>query len=162
MGLFVRSLLLWLLVLAVPAQGLAAATMVFCGPDHHAGGGQPALALHDTHAEHQHPGHDDQNAPHHPADEQAEAQAEAQEVDDAQAGAQAQAAAPSAAQTRFVHADKHKCSACASCCSAAAILSRAPVLPAPEVTATEFAAVVPTVDPFATDGPDRPPRSRLA
>jgi len=37
MGLLVRTLLIWLLVLAVPAQGAAAATMAFCGPNHHGG-----------------------------------------------------------------------------------------------------------------------------
>ena len=34
MGLLVRSLLIWLLVLTVPAQGMAAVTMAFCGPGH--------------------------------------------------------------------------------------------------------------------------------
>ena len=35
MTLWMRSLLIWLLVLAVPAQAIAAASMAFCGPDHH-------------------------------------------------------------------------------------------------------------------------------
>ena len=128
MGLFVRSLLLWLLVLAVPAQGMAAAAMVFCGPNHHAGGGQ--------------------GTQHHHAD--------------AQAGQESPAADADAAPRKLVHADPHKCSACASCCSAAAILNSAPVVPAPEVSSTEFVAVVPTVDPFVAGGPDRPPRARRA
>ena len=31
-------MLVWLLVLAVPAQAIAAVTMAFCGPNHHTGG----------------------------------------------------------------------------------------------------------------------------
>ncbi len=55
-----------------------------------------------------------------------------------------------------------KCSASASCCSAGAILTTVQGVPATEPVPTVFTTVVPTVDPFAADGPDRPPRSVLA
>lgn len=72
------------------------------------------------------------------------------------------ATATSAAPAKFMHADTHKCSACASCCSVGAILNTVLTVPAPELTPTVFSAVVTTVDAFATDGPDRPPRIVLA
>ena len=55
-----------------------------------------------------------------------------------------------------------KCSASASCCFAGAILTAVQGVPATEPVPTVFTTVVPTVDPFAADGPDRPPRSVLA
>lgn len=60
------------------------------------------------------------------------------------------------------HAAKQKCSACASCCSLGAILTAVPDIPVTESAPTVFATVVPTVDAFAVDGPDRPPRIVLA
>jgi hypothetical protein len=63
--------------------------------------------------------------------------------------------------TKLAHADKHKCSACASCCSAAVIGSTVLKVPAPGVAPTVFISVVPTVEKFASDGPDRPPRVHL-
>ena len=38
MDVLIRTLLIWLLMLAIPAQGVAAAAMAFCGPKHHGGG----------------------------------------------------------------------------------------------------------------------------
>lgn len=144
MGGSIRTLLIWLLVLAVPAQGAAAATMAFCGPNHH-GGLTDAGARHGTSAVHAHHGSDARNPhAHHGAAANAEKQG----------GASADAAAP----TKFVQADKQKCSACASCCSFGAVLSAALAVPVPVVSPTVFSAVVPRVDAFAADGPDRPPR----
>jgi hypothetical protein len=36
------------------------------------------------------------------------------------------------------------------------------VVPAPALAGTVFSAVVPSVDSFTADGPDRPPRTVLA
>lgn len=58
-------------------------------------------------------------------------------------------------------AAKQKCSVCASCCSLGAILTTVPVVPATDSAPTVFITVVPTVDAFAADGPDRPPRNVL-
>jgi hypothetical protein len=143
--LLIRTLLIWLLVLAVPAQSAAASTMAFCGPGHHpaSGRGQSSpvneQAHHQNGAAHGHMGSAVHSQEHGSA-------------------LSASAAAPSKA----VAADKHKCSACASCCSAAAILDAVLSVPPPGVSLTVFADVVPTVDAFATDGPDRPPRLVLA
>ena len=42
-----------------------------------------------------------------------------------------------------------------------AILTTVPVVPATEAAPTVYTTVVPTVDAFAADGPDRPPRNVL-
>ena len=59
---------------------------------------------------------------------------------------------------KFAQPDTQKCSVCAACCSAAAIYDALPKLPVLEPAAADFAAVVPAVEPFSADGPDRPPR----
>ena len=60
------------------------------------------------------------------------------------------------------HTDSGKCSVCASCCSATAILNSVPELAAPATSPTVFGTVVVTVDAFPADGLDRPPRTTLA
>lgn len=146
MGLLIRTLLIWLLVLAVPAQGLAAATMAFCGPNHHGGdSASTASQLGSNPAEHAHHG-DAAPAP----ELEASAPADEAGADDASAISKAS------------HAAQQKCSACASCCSLGAMLTTVPVIPVADSAPMVFAAVVPTVDPFAADGPDRPPRNVLA
>lgn len=143
MGLVVRTLLIWLLVLAVPAQGAAAATMAFCGPNHH-GGGSARAEVGATLTEHMH--HGDAVSMHEFDADVSDAMAVA---DDASAIVKASQAA------------KQKCSVCASCCSLGAILTTVPVVPATDSAPTVFITVVPTVDAFAADGPDRPPRNVL-
>ncbi len=146
MGLLIRTLLIWLLVLAVPAQGAAATTMAFCGPDHSGAAG--------THGE--------QMTPSGHAHPQFAAQGIRGSHDRASAHEDSVDAGRSAAPVKGVHGDKQKCSACASCCSIGAILNSVLDVPAPDLTPTTFAVVVPTVDAFAVDGPDRPPRIVLA
>ena len=65
-------------------------------------------------------------------------------------------------RTKFVQADKQKCSVCASCCSAAAILTTVLDLAVPPLGKAVFIALVPTIDVFIPDGPERPPRALLA
>lgn len=124
-----RTLLIWLLALALPAQGVMAATMVLCGPNHH---------------------------------ERASAVAAAHRLPDAAAHAEATAVDEAATPDRFAQSDLHKCSVCASCCSAAAIHDTVPKLPVLEPVSAQFTALVSAVEPFAAAGPDRPPRQLLA
>lgn len=142
---FVRRLLIWLLALAVPAQGAAAATMVFCGPSHQS---RVVQGVSTSNGEQHHAGHKAQHS-----------------------GAQHSGlhgdgvASPSghhSAPSDLVNADTHKCSACASCCSAVALVGAMDALACPEFAATVFDSVVPSVDKFSADGPDRPPRIRFA
>lgn len=146
MGLLIRALLIWLLALAVPAQGATAVTMAFCGPNHH-GDGAAAQIQPDSIEAHSHIGVEAKTG--HGATA-------------TMADEDGHAAAPSVAPVKATQADTHKCSACASCCSVSALLNTVLSVPAPELTTTVFAAVVTTVDAFATDGPDRPPRIVLA
>lgn len=144
MSLLVRTVLIWLLVLALPVQGAAAATMAFCGPDHH-GGGHSVVQPGSTAAVHAH--HGDALAAHeHHADRSADV-ASTDDVSGVATGGQA------AQQT---------CSACASCCSLGAMLTEAPVVPVTDLSPMVFTTVVPTVGAFAADGPERPPRNALA
>jgi hypothetical protein len=140
MGLLIRTLFIWLLVFAIPAQGVAAATMVFCGPMHPdiVTAAQAATAGHvhgalDATVDHTHT----------PAD----ANAPAADVP----GVSAEAHAASA--------DPHKCNVCGACCSTGALMSAVPTMPVADAASTAFCPVVATVEPFASDGPDRPPRS---
>lgn len=132
----VRVLLIWLLAIALPAQGVIAATMVFCGPNHHDGASAAAVA-HEADAAHSH-------------DEAADGQAKSTAADE------------TAAPDKFSPSGMQKCSVCASCCSAAAIYDTVPKVPVVEPVDAHFAALAPDVEPFAADGPDRPPRHLLA
>lgn len=148
--MFLRALLIWLMVLAVPAQGAAAVTMAFCGPAHHAGQATPRAqprqavehAQHESHARQAHDHSDVASTPM--ADDETGASTDAVKV--ASSG----------------HIDKQKCSACASCCSMAAVPNSVLSVPPPVVAPVVFSTVVPDVDAFAADGPDRPPRIVLA
>ena len=133
MSSLVRTLLIWLMVVAVPAQGAAAVNMAFCGPTHHGSaaataGQQPSQTTRLNH--HAETALDPSVASLEPA--------------------------------QGVRAAHDTCSACASCCPAGAILSAGLAIPAPAVASTVFRALMASVDAFATDGPDRPPRLVLA
>ncbi|MCZ8255486.1 MAG: hypothetical protein ACK5W4_02960 [Inhella sp.] len=140
MSLLVRTLFVWLLMLAIPAQGMAAATMAFCGPGHH--GSASARVASSVSSEHPHDGGFLAVHGLHTG-----AVSEATSVDD-----------PLAAKSAG-HVPQQKCSACASCCSFGALFGPAPVVPATEPAPTVFITTAPTVDAFAADGPDRPPRN---
>ncbi len=135
-----RTCLIWLLALALPVQGVMAATMVFCGPNHHDRASGIALA-HGADAAHQ-------LQDSHPAA--------------ADGHAEAKVGGDTTAPDKFAQSDMHKCSVCASCCSAAAIYDTVPKLPVLEPVAATFAALASAVEPFAAGGPDRPPRPFLA
>lgn len=144
MGLLLRTFLIWLLVLAVPAQGAAAATMAFCGPNHHGSGSARAEV---GAAVSKHPHHGDAKS--------------VREVRSSTSVTMV-AADDAPAVAKVIQVTKQKCSACASCCSLGAILTTVPVVPANDSAPTVFTIVVPSVDAFAVDGPDRPPRNVLA
>ena len=148
MSWFVRTLLTWMLVLAVPLQGAAAATMAFCGPSHHGAGqvghSDPAVGV----------GPVDQ----HQGDGEADDHPHAHAVYDEGASASAQAAP----QAKFVHADKHKCSACASCCAAAALPSSIATFEPPLLDDLFLPLVPRSVLLLLIDCLERPPRIVLA
>ena len=170
MTLWMRSLLIWLLVLAVPAQAMAAASMAFCGPDHHpaAAARQPAQVARSEHAHlagaangsHAHPLKAEKASDANDATADVSAEASAHEsAADLPAPAKAVQAEKQSDNQNDNQNDKQKCSVCASCCSGGAILSAMAHLVAPEFAAAEFVSVVPAVPAVAAGSPDRPPRS---
>jgi len=140
--------LVWvlLLALALPLQGLAAATMAACGPAHgdagaHAVPGHEASA-HETHR------HDPSAHHSHRHDTSA---------DDGSSGALA------ADDTSSPTTPDQKCSVCASCCTASAGLPTHAVVAHPVALAGSLIGHErASLAAFLTDGPERPPRSFLA
>ena len=132
MDVIVRVLLMWLLAVALPVQGVAAATMQFCGPGHHPQQVQAAPHDHD-------PDHGMADSAHHagPADK-----------------------APASAD--LSQHGQQKCSACAACCAGSAPPSAAITLPVVKpVIERVGVAQKPYVGPDVA-GLEKPPRSSLA
>ena len=140
MNTLVRSLLVWLLLLAVPFQGFASASMLLCAPA--APAPVVATAAHDHQAMMATPGHD------HAA--MLRAMADAHQAHAADTGHDA-------------HDGHHGNGSCASCCIGAAMAPAAQLrlaLARPDFIAIPFhAGHVPSVDPVL---PERPPRAILA
>ena len=144
MQVWLRFLIVWFIAIALPAQGMAGVTMAHCGQSHERMG-VAVEASHDRHA-----AHDASTAHRHDADI-ADGAVQADDAMPAQAKAQ---------PGKLSDLGQYKCSTCASCCAGAALPSALPR--ALEVTAA-LALVTEkiTVDAFASDGPDRPPRIYL-
>lgn len=150
-----RAFLVWVMVIAMPVQGMAASVMLFCGPSHERMmqglmADAPALASSLTTA----PGHDRMAADHAVHEH---ASPEYPVADEPAAGADA-----SGVNGLSKHHGKFTCSACAACCSAL-VLPASFVLPVP--SSPEHLAPMSPVEPVAShqpDGLDRPPRTVLA
>ena len=154
-----RTFLIWLLMLAIPAQGVAAATMLYCGPVHqpagaaamqHAGHAIATVAAAVVHSAspdtHTHQGHDMSGHVDHA-------------VQDADAsGATAQAAVAGVPDL----SQNVKCSVCATCCSPAGMTSSVMPIPSLPASSAPLLLAPALVFDFITDGPQRPPRSFLA
>ena len=141
-----RIALMWLLALAVPVQGFAAASMLSCGPGHH---GSAAVHSHDGHP-HSHDHAVAEGAHDHPA----VAEASSGFSNDSPSGDHAESA-------DLDKWSKGTCSACASCCTAAALPSTVISFGVSASHDTFFAVVPGNVGAFLTDGPERPPRPIL-
>lgn len=155
MGLLIRTLLVWLLAVAVPAQGAAHTTMAVCNAH-----GTATHTLRDAGAAGHLSGHAHVQDPVHRA--AAPAVLAHLALDATAAGAQWPAPASQHALVVGAHGDTHKCSACASCCSFGLLPSAPEPPPLAEAAATVFAEVVSHVEAVAPDGPERPPRVDLA
>ncbi len=137
---FVRALLIWLAVLAIPVQGFASATMLLCGPGHHAVSAATDSSMSSSHAQH----HDAQVA-----------QAE-QHCHDEVADMPSHDEGPSLKQLKLF---KAKCSACAYCCMAAFMPSSEVTVTVTHLPSSPIAYFqVPFVG-FAPDTFERPPRA---
>ena len=143
MRLSLRSLLIWLMVLAMPVQAVAAASMQHCGAAHRLMQVGSTAAAPDGHD----PVHE--SVPHQHADTGLDRETSAGDPS-------VEGLNPAAL------GDDYTCSACANCCSAVALPSSLVRLPAPSIEA--HAAALPATDvvSFMSGGIDRPPRTFLA
>ncbi|MBA2673795.1 hypothetical protein [Ramlibacter sp.] len=143
---FLRVLLAWLVMLAVPVQGFAATSMLMCdgGAGHHAAAQSKAnrATAHD-HGKHDHAGHAihaDAGHDHasHDQGHAKQAKAEIKKASDLQ----------------------QKCSVCASaCCHAVAITSTAVLQSASALPLIRIVEPFVAIHSRATTVPDKPPRA---
>ena len=128
--------LAWLLIVALPVQGVAATAMLHCGPGHHGSADTPVAGAH----------HDDVGAVSH-AHELTEPTTDPRHHPDEEAQP------PVADPSGFA-----KCSVCATCCLGAGFPMgrRADVISPPHFLPL-LSAVVPVLEIFVP-GPERPPR----
>jgi len=137
----VRFLLAWLLAVALPVQGVSAASMAACGAHHGHVGSSGGASWHRARAANDH--------------SHLHAMGTALPAPAAVADA-------THAKTTLAKVAAPKCSACASCCASAVVPTEAISFdavaaadPFPPLIARAPAA-------YVTEGPDRPPRSFLA
>jgi hypothetical protein len=139
-----RSLLIWLMALALPIQAVAAASMQHCGAAHRLMQvGSAAAVVLDVH-DHVH-----EAVPH--------------QHGDAGLDVEMSAGDPSDEGPNYTAlGDDYTCSACANCCSAVALPASMVRLPAPPIAAHAAALPATNIDSFMPGGIDRPPRAFLA
>lgn len=146
----VRTAFIWLVMLAIPLQGVAASAMLHCGPGHERQMLQLSAA--DHHGGHRGVG----SVHHHPAgDHQPDrtaAAANTESADDGQPSAQADKG----------QLGKFKCSACAQCCASVALLDRMPDPIRLEPVSIALVMAARDCPQVAQAGPERPPRFFLA
>jgi hypothetical protein len=135
-----KIVLLWLIALAVPIQGAAAATMVLCGPIH-----QRIAIVSQVEAATTHGTHDQHKSHHHVS-----------------ADAKASGHHDSQKDMSELPTGKYSCSACAACCSSTAISGPAYLVPdLIFVSNNPVAAEASPFSGFVPEGPEHPPRSIL-
>lgn len=158
MGQLLRTVLIWLVAFAIPAQGMAAAAMLHCGPHHHdASAAQPKVHAHPgdvwlapaapaTHGHASHPAAD--------GDVAGDSGRNSTSPDTASA---AQVGKPTV-ESKATGSTYQKCSACASCCAGLALPSAAVMTPA--IDPVREVTVLPRswAASIVIDGPERPPR----
>jgi hypothetical protein len=130
--------LAWLLLMAIPLQGLAAASMLYCGPAANAQAQQAQVAG----EHHRHDAHGSSAAAHDHAEHHQVASDTGQ-----QSGG------------TTLPDDGHKCSICAACCHAAAINETPRMLTFSAAPQTNWAEPFVLVHSRPTPVPDKPPRA---
>jgi hypothetical protein len=156
MNRVVRAFLVWVMVFAMPVQGMAASAMLFCGPSHERM--MQGLVL---------------DAAASAQDHSGDAAHEMAAMDHSDHHEHAGSGAPVASEPTvsadgdgmgglFPHHGKFSCSACAACCTALALPASFEL---PQAVRTAHALRSSLVAPVAShqpDGLDRPPRAVLA
>ena len=146
-----RFVMLWLLALAIPLQGLAAATMVHCGSSHQRM--HDAVALAHSHAE---------SSAHHHSHRGGHGVDHAVSMADASDHHHEAAADASADPDKYSDLAQYTCSACGACCSVAALPAFALRVPTPNAVVQWEAVHFLARFGYFTDAPERPPRPILA
>lgn len=145
-----RSLFIWLLVLAVPVQGIAAVGMQHCAPTHERMA-PPVAAAHAPHAQAPAKGHAHSQA-HAPVDVVLAV------VDETPVPE----TAPAVNAEHAASALDFKCSACAACCPALGLPAVAQAWTGSPGAPGLAQLRLPLLASFVPGGLDRPPRSQLA
>lgn len=128
-----RLLLVWLVMAAIPLQGWAAASMLFCGMGAHHAPAQVAVAQQDAAGHHDHSKHS------HAAEVQVKKTAD-----------NTSTKLPDVA---------HKCGVCASCCHGVAIAEFPELVAFAPVPQAELAAPFVLIHARPSQVPDKPPRA---
>lgn len=141
MNRLLKTLLIWILMLALPAQALGSVIKLSCGPTHHA-----RASMNISVPQHPHHGMESATAHHHDI---------ADDANKADASAKSSVASP--------EYQSATCSACATCCSGAAVM-HSPLNWTPSYR-NSFIAVTSVLSSFTGHIPaglERPPRLLLA
>lgn len=145
MQVWLRLLIVWFTAIAIPVQGMAGVTMAHCGSSHERMGAAVDAAQH-MHADHS------AGATHRHDTDVADGMNQADHT---------VATQDRAKSGKLSDLAQYKCSSCASCCAGSALPSAQLRIPEAAAVPAVFSEEVVTVDAFASDGPDRPPRVRL-
>jgi len=146
-----RILMTCLLLVAMPLQGVAAATMLACGPNHDSLYGSIAQVA-ATGKQAQHP-HSDGHSHKH--------EISAASAENASTGEAAQAQTVSGVPSAYTDAN-FKCNACGPCCLAAALTTDVVIRVVPLASSADFPDPTCNYLSPALGGLDRPPRNILA
>lgn len=149
---FLRAAALWLIALALPLQGMAAASLLLCEPAFRPAEavlGQAPVADPAHRHHHAHEGHADPAAP------DGESLPAVFTGDEGSPQQEDRPGDPDAAL-------QHSCGVCAFCCLGAALPSVFPPFELPHVSPLRRAPSGVASASFLTGGPDRPPRTRSA
>lgn len=144
MQVWLRLLIVWVMAVALPVQGIAGVSMAHCATSPER---QTAAA---TAGHHRHAG--PAHAAHHHAAATATTAAEM---------AVAKAAGGQSATTSLADLSQPKCSSCTSCSTGSALPCEMPRLPQTAAAPAVFAEPVVTIGTFVAEGPERPPRLGL-
>lgn len=165
MRFLLRSLFVWMMVLALPLQGVAAAGMQACGSMHAPMGPNAVAAEAQLHGPAVVEGHRAPVMAH--GDAHAIVHGEAHSIAHGEADPIVHGDAHAAAPTQFASDPGapiagHQCGACAACCPAVALPS-VPSLPAAPVAGVAAIPASPArATSFVPPGLERPPRAVLA
>lgn len=144
MRLALRSLLIWLMAVALPIQAVAAAGLQHCDPVHRLMHVGSAAAVAPEGHDHVH-----EAVPHQHVDAGLDVEMSASDPSDE-------------GSSTTALGDDYTCSACANCCSSVALPATLVGPPAPPIEAHAAALPATNIDSFMPGGIERPPRILLA